>query len=307
MYACYADVTGPCYIARNNAGATGEYSFLGMTAAGAATIALDAANTQVVFGNQTFTSAGIFTGNAFFGSVGAANLRFGGADAAAPVSQTLSFQSVLAGTSNTAGANTIFDASMGTGTGASGAFEFFTAPAGSSGTSQNALSLALTIGAGPAVTIGQGGASVQQLVFTPNSGVNMGLGMANSGGALLVFFGGGQAFAFAGNNFASISTGKIGFTNSGAANGTFDTALSRLAAGEMALGDGSVGDYSGTLKLTSMITAPLTYATLPASPTAGQRAYIADGNTTTYYATVSSGGGSSQISVLYNGTNWIVD
>ncbi len=74
----------------------------------------------------------------------------------------------------------------------------------------------------------------------------------------------------------------------------------------MGLGS-SQGDFSGTLKLTGLITAPLTYATLPASPTAGQRAYITDGNSTTYYATVSSGGGSSKISVLYNGSNWIVD
>ena len=66
----------------------------------------------------------------------------------------------------------------------------------------------------------------------------------------------------------------------------------------MALGNGSAGDYSGTLKLTSLITAPLTYATLPASPTAGQRAYITDGNSTTYYATVSSGGGSSKFRPL---------
>ncbi len=307
MYAAWSDVTGAAFLARDNAGIAGEYSFMGLTSAGVTTIALDARDTQVVFGNQTVGSGQIFTGDTFFGRAAAATFRFGGADAAAPIAQTIGVQNVLAGTSNTAGANTIFDASMGTGTGASGAFEFFTAPAGSSGTSHNALSLALTIGAGPAVTIGQGGNSVQQLVFTPNSGVSMGLGMANSGSTLIVFDGGSQAFGFNGSTFILTSNGRVGFAAAGAVTGATDTALSRLAAGEMALGDGAVGDYSGTLKLTSMITAPLTYATLPASPTAGQRAYIADGNTTTYYATVSSGGGSSQISVLYNGTNWIVD
>lgn len=308
MYGAWSDITGPAYLARDNAGIAGEYSFMGLTAAGVTTLALDARDTQIVFGSQTVGSGQIFTGNAFFGSTGAATFLFGGADAAAPITQTFGFQNTLTGTSNIAGANTIFDASMGTGTGASGAFEFFTAPAGSSGASQNALSLALTIGAGPAVTIGQGGNSIQQLVFTPNSGTNMGLGSANSGSGLLVFYGGGQAFSFQGNNFASVSVGRIGFTNSSTlATSTLDTALTKLAAGEMALGNGSAGDYSGTLKLTSLITAPLTYATLPASPTAGQRAYITDGNSTTYYATVSSGGGSSKISVLYNGSNWIVD
>ena len=311
MIGCWADITGPCIVARNNTGAAGEYPFLGMTAAGAVTFAIDSEKQQIVFGNQTWSTwPSTFTGDTFFGRAAAANFRFGGADAAAPVSQTISFQNVLAGTSNTAGANTIFDASMGTGTGASGAFEFFTAAAGSSGTSWNALSLALTIGAGPAVTIGQGGASVQQLVFTPNSGANMGLGSANGGSGLIVFYGGGQAFDFQGDDLAALSTGGYGFTGSvSSVTGAIDTAMWRCSGspGFFCFGNGTIGDYSGTLKLTSMITAALTYATLPASPTAGQRAYITDANTTTYYATVSSGGGSSKISGLYNGSNWIVD
>ena len=74
-----------------------------------------------------------------------ANLRFGAADAAAPVAQTLSVQSVVAGTSNTAGANLTITGSQGTGTGAGGSIIFQVAPAGSSGTAQNALVTALTI------------------------------------------------------------------------------------------------------------------------------------------------------------------
>ncbi len=307
MIGAWSDITGPAFLARNNAGAAGEYSFLGLAYGGAATIALDANNTQVVFGNQTVGSGQTFTGDTFFGRVAAATFRFGAADAAAPVSQTVGVQNVLAGTSNTAGANTIFDASMGTGTGASGAFEFFTAAAGSSGTSQNALSLALKIGAGPAVTIGQGGSSTPQLTFTPNSGGSMSLGSANSGYGLIVFTGATQAFGFMSANLFGTSSSAIGFVNGSSVTGTADTVISRLGvAGLMGLGS-SQGDFSGTLKLTGLITAPLTYATLPASPTAGQRAYITDGNSTTYYATVSSGGGSSKISVLYNGSNWIVD
>ena len=75
----------------------------------------------------------------------AANLRFGAADAAAPVAQTLSVQSVVAGTTNTAGANLTITGSQGTGTGAGGSIIFQVAPAGSSGSAQNALSTALTI------------------------------------------------------------------------------------------------------------------------------------------------------------------
>jgi hypothetical protein len=77
---------------------------------------------------------------------GTANLRFGAADAAAPVAQTLSVQSVVAGTSNIAGANLTITGSQGTGTGAGGSIIFQVAPAGSSGTAQNALATALTIG-----------------------------------------------------------------------------------------------------------------------------------------------------------------
>jgi hypothetical protein len=75
----------------------------------------------------------------------AANLNLGSFDAAAPVAQTLSVQSVIAGTSNTAGANFTIDGSQGTGTGIGGSIVFRTAPAGSSGTAVNALATALTL------------------------------------------------------------------------------------------------------------------------------------------------------------------
>ena len=81
----------------------------------------------------------------FFTRRAAANLRLGAADAAAPVAQTLSVQSVVAGTSNTAGTNLTITGSQGTGTGAGGSIIFQVAPAGSTGTAQNALSTALTI------------------------------------------------------------------------------------------------------------------------------------------------------------------
>ena len=74
-----------------------------------------------------------------------ATLQLGDADAAAPVAQTFKVQSVVAGTSNTAGTNFTIQGSQGTGTGAGGSIIFQVAPAGSSGSSQNAYSTALTI------------------------------------------------------------------------------------------------------------------------------------------------------------------
>ena len=76
---------------------------------------------------------------------GAANLRFGAADAATSVAQTLSVQSVVAGTANTAGANLTINGSQSTGTGVGGDIIFQVAPAGTAGSTQNALATALRV------------------------------------------------------------------------------------------------------------------------------------------------------------------
>lgn len=78
----------------------------------------------------------------YLGRQAAANIRLGLADAASPVAQTLSVQNVVAGTSDTAGANFTIAASRGTGTGISGKIIFQTAPHSTTGSSQNALSSA---------------------------------------------------------------------------------------------------------------------------------------------------------------------
>jgi len=90
----------------------------------------------------------------FISRKGTANLLLGFADAAAPIAQTLSVQSVVAGTTNTAGANLTITGSQGTGTGTGGSIIFQTAQAGSSGSTQNALSAALTIDSNRNMTIG---------------------------------------------------------------------------------------------------------------------------------------------------------
>lgn len=83
-----------------------------------------------------------------------ADFHLGLADAASPVAQTLSVQSVVAGTTNTAGANFSINGSQGTGTGAGGSLLLRTAPAGSSGTAQNALVTAVAITSAGNVGIG---------------------------------------------------------------------------------------------------------------------------------------------------------
>lgn len=77
--------------------------------------------------------------------INAGQFQWGRMDAAAPVAQTMGVQNVVAGTSNTAGANWTFTGSQSTGTGAGGSIIFKTSPAGSTGTTQNTLVTAMTI------------------------------------------------------------------------------------------------------------------------------------------------------------------
>jgi hypothetical protein len=71
------------------------------------------------------------------------------------ITQTSSVQSVVAGTTNFPGADMLITGSQGTGTGAGGSLIFQVAPAGSSGSAQNALVAALTInGTGDTVSVG---------------------------------------------------------------------------------------------------------------------------------------------------------
>ena len=86
----------------------------------------------------------------------AANWAFGAADASSAVAQTTSVQSVVAGTSNTAGALWSLDGSQGTGTGNGGAIRIRTAPAGSTGTAQNGYVDSLLVRPGRGLAISNG-------------------------------------------------------------------------------------------------------------------------------------------------------
>lgn len=101
---------------------------------------------------------------------GAATVQLGQADAAAPISQSLQVQSVSAGTSNTAGVNFNINGSRGTGTGVGGSLVFQIAPAGSSGTAQNAYVTAFTIAATKVITV----ADTFDLAFSTTTGSKIG-------------------------------------------------------------------------------------------------------------------------------------
>lgn len=180
---------------------------------------------------QAGTTIGI-SADVFLSRAAAASWKFGAADAAAPVAQTISFQSVVAGTSNTAGVNATFKASAGTGTGAGGSLIFQVAPAGSSGTAQNAFSTALTLASDlsatfPGQIVGKGG--IQQ---SPSYAFS---GNTNTG---LYAWSSSPAFTVAGTITYFFSSTHLNTTAAlafGSATSTGDTILIRGAANTLAL------------------------------------------------------------------------
>lgn len=120
----------------------GAASVLSMSASGILTAASLASGTSVAAGaagNMTWSGRGFLT------SPAAGGVQLGAADAAAPVAQTLSTQSVVTGTSNAAGANLIIQGSRSTGSGASGDVDIAVAPSTAAATTQNTAASAFKV------------------------------------------------------------------------------------------------------------------------------------------------------------------
>lgn len=122
-------------------------------------------------------SGGTVSGDLMLQRKAAANLRQGDADAAAAVAQTSSVQSVVAGTSNIAGANRTYSGSQGTGSGVGGGHIFQVAPSGAAATVQNTLVDALTItgkgGINLYTTTTAGGTTGNVTIDKPSGTVNI--------------------------------------------------------------------------------------------------------------------------------------
>ncbi len=158
--------------------------YKGNTQAGIAILLDDVGNGMTFFGSTTrifsatsVSSPGIRIGSTFglgwssntdtrnaydalITRKGAANLRFGEADAASPVAQTLSVQSIVAGQTNASAAAypLTINGSQGTGSGAGGSIVFQVAPANTGGgaTVQNTLATAMVIDSVKTVRLGTG-------------------------------------------------------------------------------------------------------------------------------------------------------
>lgn len=172
-----------------------------------------------------------------------ATLQLGAADAAAPVAQTLQVQGVVAGTSNTAGANFTIRGSDSTGNAAGGSIIFQVAPAGSSGTAQNAFSTALTIDSTRTATF----AGTILIPVSANSTIagianptSTNSGFYTTNGADYGYTRAGAAMIGFRFQALTVSSGSaIGFTSSVDPLGTQDVFLARDAANTLALRNGA--------------------------------------------------------------------
>jgi len=254
-------------------------------------------------------------GDTFLQRVAAASWQLGEADAATPVSQTLRVQSVVAGTTNAAGADFIIDASKSTGTGAPGKIKFRLTPSGSSGTSQNSPTTDST------VTYRMVNLGVQYAGIFPGSiGGNSELGMIAYGGTKLLF--GSQAVIYAAVHSAFgagtgglvvAAAGGFGWASVASAINSPDTFLYRVGAKQISIrGTGTATDY-GDLKLRSLISSggviTLSNYTVATLPTAASNTHaivaVTDGNASPTYRGAVTGGGSTNGVVYCDGSSWM--
>ena len=181
-------------------------------------------------------AANIVTGpfDLFLTRRAAANLRLGAADAAAPVAQTLSVQSVVAGITNTAGTNLTITGSQGTGTGAGGSIIFQVAPAGSTGSAQNALANILELKTNTTIKVYNNIELTASNAGIYNAAANLTLGDTSDNYAV--------AISGAANKGVTLkSAGVLSWTDGTSFGGTADVILRRDAANTLALRNGNNG------------------------------------------------------------------
>jgi len=295
-----SDTNGFAYLGNANASGLGVSNNIAKLASG------------VSFG---FANGGVAGGtlDTILTRKGERNLQLGAADAATALAQTLSVQSVVANTTNGAGANFTINGSQGTGNAAGGSIIFQVAPAGGSGFAQNGLQAALTIGSDRSLTLtGSGTASIANsaVVGNNNSLVLTATGyVAAETPNFTILSSGTRSFWIERTTGQHMVSGfTLGWSSSATnAAGSDDTILSRVAAGVVKIA-GTSGTGPGVV-----VTTPTTVGGaggLPAAATAGAgaRAFVTDASMsmTLGVGTVVVGGGANAVPVYSDGTNWLI-
>lgn len=217
-----ANLTLSTLTARSSVSANSYINTGGVELGGAAWRGADQTITLINSAGIGWSSTSSFSGaaDAFVRKRSAANIAFGASDAASPVAQILSVQNVVAGVTNTSGANWRRDGSVGTGTGEGGSHDWYVAPAGSSGSAQNALVRALRLRGNRSVIIGDGSAALATnatagFLYVPScAGTPTGVPVSETGviplvydstNGILYFYKGGAWVAVAGGGAPNAS------------------------------------------------------------------------------------------------------
>jgi len=278
---------------------------------------LSQADGDITFANSTQTSAVRFFVKAN------ASLQLGAPDAAAPVAQTLGVQSVVAGTTDTAGAALTIQGSRGTGTGAGGSIIFQVAPAGLTGSTQNALATALSINSTSGATFTAAtvtGAQSWGLAAYGNTDSYLNYSFKNNGTGNTQFFvqagasssywqingaSGGVIFGAQANAaLALVSNNLTRLTIGAAGNVAIAAPTSSTALGVAAAAGALAADFTaGPVKKYSTTVAGLIAA---ATAGAGAECYVTDSNAThtAGIGAVVAAGGANFVPVYSDGTAW---
>jgi hypothetical protein len=246
------------------------------------------------------TSNMVWSGRGNLTSPAAGGIQLGQADLAAPVAQTLSAQSVVAGTADTAGQILTIRGSRGTGSAAGGAIAIQTAPSGTAGTTQNAavermrITSAGSVGIGTNapthmltvgedssgnpgnISIGRGGLETSSIFFTRN-GVNDAeityldsetLRIYNNfvGTPLLLGTEGTERLRIA-NNGNVLVTGSAGLGYGSGAGGTVTQATSKSTAVTLNKPTGQITMNNAALAAATSVTFTLNNSLLTAQDT----------------------------------------
>lgn len=252
---------------------------------------------QIGFSSSSVVNASASAGDTIFTRNAAAVMQMGAADAAAPVAQTLTVQSVVAGTSNTAGADFTISGSRGTGTGAGGQILFKAAPFGGSGSSQNALATCASVHPDGYVQVYPSRSPYYMLYMDGNRY------FATAGGTVVSF--GPFGPVFNGNAGHIGLPGTLQFqSSSDASGGSVDSGLSRSSAGLIQVNNGTAGTYRDILTR-GLRSNAVTFANAITSPVEGTLQAFTDSSTNVWGATI-TGSGANHVLGYYNGTNWTV-
>lgn len=105
--------------------------------------------------------------------------------------------------------------------------------------------------------------------------------------------------------YDDVTANFTGTLQNGGSNVVVDSDIGSTVQAHASVLDNTTASFTTAdeTKLDSISVTPVAVASLPGSPSAGDRAFVSDANATTF-ASVVAGGGSNIVPVYYDGTDW---